>query len=400
MSFPILKAPFPWFGGKSRVAHVVWERFGDVANYVEPFAGSLAVLLGRPTPARTETVNDLDCYLANFWRATTIDPEAVADFADWPVNEADLHARHLWLVKNEEFRERMKSEPDFYDARVAGWWVWGLCQWIGSGWCSRPEWTGRTNAARKNRGVLVDQKRPMIHAGHTGKGIHQRPPHQIPDMSGSRGVHRKLPSLGDDGRGVIRENPEHLPYLSSAGQGITNKRPLLGGNGHGVGVHSDRANELLGYFEELHARLRRVRVCCGDWARLTGPSVTQKHGVSGIFLDPPYDMRVVSDASTGRDGAAPSDGLYAHHSNDVTHEVRAWAKENGDNPLLRIALCGYFEEHAPHMPETWECVRWKAVGGYANRNEDNPNAERERIWFSPHCLRPQETFRFEEMLVL
>ena len=34
-----LKAPFPWFGGKSRVAHLVWQRFGDVANYVEPFFG-------------------------------------------------------------------------------------------------------------------------------------------------------------------------------------------------------------------------------------------------------------------------------------------------------------------------------------------------------------------------
>jgi hypothetical protein len=30
----ILKAPFPWFGGKSRVAEIVWDRFGDVPNYV------------------------------------------------------------------------------------------------------------------------------------------------------------------------------------------------------------------------------------------------------------------------------------------------------------------------------------------------------------------------------
>lgn len=68
----ILKAPFPWFGGKSRVAPQVWERFGDVDNYVEPFAGSLAVLLGRPTAPQTETVNDIDCYLANSgagWRS-------------------------------------------------------------------------------------------------------------------------------------------------------------------------------------------------------------------------------------------------------------------------------------------------------------------------------------------
>jgi hypothetical protein len=35
-----LKAPFPYAGGKSRVASMVWERFGNVANYIEPFAGS------------------------------------------------------------------------------------------------------------------------------------------------------------------------------------------------------------------------------------------------------------------------------------------------------------------------------------------------------------------------
>ena len=44
-----LKAPFPWFGGKSRAAHLVWERFGNVRAYVEPFFGSGAVLLRRQT---------------------------------------------------------------------------------------------------------------------------------------------------------------------------------------------------------------------------------------------------------------------------------------------------------------------------------------------------------------
>lgn len=43
-----LKAPFPYFGGKSRVGPIIWDRFGDVKNYIEPFAGSMAVLLGRP----------------------------------------------------------------------------------------------------------------------------------------------------------------------------------------------------------------------------------------------------------------------------------------------------------------------------------------------------------------
>jgi hypothetical protein len=51
------------------------------------------------------------------------------------VNEADLHARHRWLVAEVEFRERMRRDPEYFDAKIAGWWVWGICQWIGSGWC-------------------------------------------------------------------------------------------------------------------------------------------------------------------------------------------------------------------------------------------------------------------------
>lgn len=66
-----MKAPFPWFGGKRRVADIVWQALGDVDNYVEPFAGSLAVLLERPLDhggiaTGAETVNDKDAYVANF----------------------------------------------------------------------------------------------------------------------------------------------------------------------------------------------------------------------------------------------------------------------------------------------------------------------------------------------
>jgi len=147
-----LKSPFPWFGGKSRVAELVWSRFGDVQNYVEPFFGSGAVLLARPSEPGIETVNDRDCLVANFWRALQHDPDGVARYADWPVNEADQHARHLWLCSQENFRERMKTDVDYYDANIAGWWVWGQCIWIGSGWCSvqLPHLGSRT-CLRRNR---------------------------------------------------------------------------------------------------------------------------------------------------------------------------------------------------------------------------------------------------------
>lgn len=149
-----LLAPFPWFGGKRRIASLVWERFGDVQNYVEPFAGSLAVLLGRPNVAGVETVNDKNAYIANFWRAIAAAPDLVAYHADWPVNETDHVARHAWLTARQAgLRDLMERDPEYFDAKIAGWWVWGIPQWIGGGWCERPEWRGRWGGYRAPRGI-------------------------------------------------------------------------------------------------------------------------------------------------------------------------------------------------------------------------------------------------------
>lgn len=126
--------------------------------------------------------------------------------------------------------------------------------------------------------------------------------------------------------------------------------------------------------QRLSDRLRRVRVCCGDWSRICGPTPTVKQGLTGVFLDPPY-------AQNQRDAT-----LYTVET-EVSADVRKWAIEQGNDPLLRIALCGYDGEHV--MPDNWECVAWKARGGYGSQQADgeNTNATRERIWFSPNCLK-------------
>jgi hypothetical protein len=75
----------------------------------------------------------------------------------------------------------------------------------------------------------------------------------------------------------------------------------------------------------------------------------------------------------------------------VAHDVREWAIANGDNPKLRIALCGYEGEH--DMPSNWQCIAWKATGGYGNLSKKgNDNCRKERIWFSPHCLDARKQF--------
>ena len=203
----MLRAPFPWFGGKSRAASLIWDRMGEVSNYVEPFAGSLAVLLARPHEGKTETVNDRDGYLVNFWRAVQAEPDAVWKYADQPVIEADLHARHVWLLSQADFRERMLTDPHFYDVKIAGWWVWGLSLWIGDGWCAACN--ERTNERTANSQPAQTQR-------------------------GARHPHRKIPELGSD-RGA-----EFAPSVRPSVP--TRQLPSLTG---AMGVHAARARGCL-----------------------------------------------------------------------------------------------------------------------------------------------------------
>ncbi len=138
-----LQAPFPWFGGKRRCADIVWPRLGNVDLYVEPFFGSGAMLLNRPakhfhsTTKKYEIVNDISCYIANFWRAVKHDPKGVSAYACGPLNEVDLHARHAWLVsKHDNIHNKLMEDPFWFSARVAGWWAWGQSAWLIGGWCS------------------------------------------------------------------------------------------------------------------------------------------------------------------------------------------------------------------------------------------------------------------------
>jgi DNA adenine methylase len=356
VSEPVLRAPFPWFGGKRKIAAEVWSRFGNVDNYVEPFFGSGAVLLARPQPFRgNETINDFDGLVANCWRSLKLSPELVAEWADNPVNENDLHARHIWLLGElPTLPARLEGSPDWHDPKIAGWWLWGVACWIGSGFCSgKGPWTVED-------GLLVNG-RQLPHLGDNGRGVNRKLPHL---GDNGRGVNRKRPHLGDNGRGVNRQRP----HLGDNGRGVNRKRPHLGDNGRGAA--------LVEWFLALSERLARVRVCCGDWSRVCGPSVTFKHGLTGVLLDPPY-----------ADSAARTSDLYRCDSESVAHAVRGWAIENGRRDDMRIALCGYEGEH--EMPEAWAVHEWNAGQGFGGQAaERSGNGRRERIWFSPACVRP------------
>lgn len=301
-----LKAPFPYFGGKRLAAPIIWERFGDPGGYVEPFCGSAAVLLRRPSfrGRRVETSNDADGWIANVWRAIKADPAAVAAECAGPLSEVDINARKAWLAERREgFVAWLEGDPEHHDVKAAAWWLTAASGAIGH--------PGKRGPWVRRDGLLVF------------------------DPAGN-GISRQLPSLSS-GRGVYA-------------------------NGRNV------AADLM----DLADRLSHVRITCGDWSRvLTPAAMMDRNGGDGsiaVLLDPPYEV--------GHD-------IYASDGAGLSAAARSWCR--GAPPDMRIALCGYDDEHDELLAHGWSKAVGKAGGsGYGSGSA----SDRERVWFSPACLQP------------
>jgi DNA adenine methylase len=347
----LLSSPYSYFGGKGKVAPIIWERFltGDaknggrgkcsIDNFIDPFGGSMAVLLARPASSITskalETVNDYDCYISNFWRAIQSDPDGVADHADYPVMEADLVARSNWLSTNREsFRQKVMSDPEFYDTKVAGWWVYGISHWIGGGFAT----------------------------GMAGK---------------------------------------KLPKLSGKGSALAGRR-------------YESPDAVAEWFRVLSERLRNVRVTCGDWSECLGPSVSVGNGVTGIVLDPPYivgaEYYAAGKKQAGRNIAEEvrqwatqmgecdqskagqlkmvlcgyEDDKYPMPDNWITVKWKARGGFGNQGKVER-------EEIDPNQKAVFgTTVDEMEKASITSQGEGRINAGRERLWFSPGCAASQD----------
>ena len=347
-----LVAPFPYFGGKRRAAPIIWRALGDPGGYVEPFAGSAAVLLARPPfkGRRVETLNDADGWLVNVWRSLQLSPAETAAHCFGPVSEIDYHARLAWLQERRtpELVSWLEGDPENHDPKAAGWWLYVAACGIGDPWDGGPWRVIDGHLTRAGESIGVNRK-----LGDAG-----------------RGIKRELPHLGDAGRGIRRE----LPHITSAGQGVNRELPHLGD----AGRHEE---QVALYLSRIASRLERVRITCGSWERVVKPSGLRAtaggDGAIGVFLDPPY---------------ATSGDLYAETNSgkghDVAHDVNLWCRTA--DPKLRIVLCGYDNEHANLESLGWRVMSWKSFGGYRPHGYGGKETDRERLWLSPACLGADE----------
>jgi DNA adenine methylase len=127
-----LTAPFPYFGGKSKVAPLIWDKVGQVESYVEPFGGSMSLYLNASNPPGRVILNDLDGLLMNFWRSVKYAPEELADIAKAPVSSLELQARHNYVTREApSLVEKVGGDPTFYDVEIAAHWLYSRCAMIG-----------------------------------------------------------------------------------------------------------------------------------------------------------------------------------------------------------------------------------------------------------------------------
>ena len=175
---------------------------------------------------------------------------------------------------------------------------------------------------------------------------------------------------------------------SHGGKGIhkpLTKLPILEEQGF-PDMNKEYEESLLKQLTLIQNRLRRVRITCGDWSRLQGAAIDAGlKKITGIFLDPPYDLDLRRSDLYGISDRTKSQ-IPIHEA------TRNWAINIGEEKNRRVAYCSYStpEEDNLFLENDWKSFRWSAQGGYGLQSDNlaKDNKDKEIIWFSPHCLTP------------
>jgi DNA adenine methylase len=127
------QAPFMYYGSKATLAPWIVSHFGEHYAYVEPFAGSAAVLMHKPY-SRVEVLNDLDGNVINFWRVLRDNHEeligllqltpyareewqAASEFDDGSVSDVE-RARRFFVRAMQGFNGRVAKNDRGYSQTV------------------------------------------------------------------------------------------------------------------------------------------------------------------------------------------------------------------------------------------------------------------------------------------
>ena len=304
--------------GRSRVYITAMEYVGEKE------------VVALETDTHTYIAEGLASHNCNIWRALQHNPDEVAKWCDWPVNHADLSARKRRLLSNEaRLLENLIADDEWFDAKLAGYWIWAASCWIGSG-------LTRLNATP--------------HLSHGGMGVHAlgKRPHL---SHGGMGVHT-LAQHGESADEILEVRAPYNPNIYA-------------------------------WFRRLSERLRSVRVVCGDWSRVCGGDWQDGIGDVGIFFDPPY-----SDANRDQQIYHKESQTISYNVRAWAIERGKIASYR----IVIAGYEGEHEELAEQgwTKETWSAQGGYAnLSGKDGNTQGQANRHREVLWYSPRCLQSQ-----------
>lgn len=110
------RSPLIWFGGKSKYAELIINKFPNHRVYVEPFGGAAHVIAQKPRVAH-EVYNDIDSNVVNFLMVAAMDPERLASACEkLPYSRALYEQWKKEPLPNEPFEKAVRF---FYMNRSA-----------------------------------------------------------------------------------------------------------------------------------------------------------------------------------------------------------------------------------------------------------------------------------------
>lgn len=316
---------YTYMGSKrSQLTNILDILGDDISTLIEPFAGTACVSINRPKSVKNCYINDYDCHVANVLRSVMYYPDDLIKAAARPRIELDMHQTHDYLVNGKvKIREALLSSNRGCIPEMAGWWVWGLNNWIGSGWCCE---NGYTKYLIKPDEVAIKNKDLDQFLGNkitTGRG---KPCH-------GNNLTEQLP------KATWRIKPSDSNKLTEQLS------------------QSERVDHITNMVYAIYNSLRDCRVLYGDFARVLTKSYIEGPR-TGVFLDPPY--RSCDKMDYGTDGK------------DLEVFTRAynWFIDHRNDPKLRIVFCCQSGDlEGLEVPDDIGRISWSRNSGYAKGDQ-------------------------------
>ena len=148
---PKMRPPFTYYGGKQKLTDIILPLIPEHAVYTEPFAGGAAIFFAK-TPVATETLNDTNEALINFYKVVKNDFAALdKKVKDTPCSRRLYHT--AWVIY--KYYELQIFKPLDYAWAFYTLATQGYSGLISSTWAYKVADNGRKIAATSKRESFV-----------------------------------------------------------------------------------------------------------------------------------------------------------------------------------------------------------------------------------------------------